>query len=271
METLLNIESSEARNTSALPPATGTSNLNVGLPERIASVMGGAVLTVAGLRNVNKKNGIVLLLTGGFLLARGLSGYCALNNYLGRNTAQKKVSALEATGTFTINKPRAEVYSYWRKLENLPMFMKHLDQVIQTGANRSHWTARVPGGLHLSWDAEIIEDRPDEFISWSSLPGSQIDHAGEITFRDAPSLQATEIHASISYRLPAGDVGSVAGKLFNPLVENMIKEDLRRFKQVMEAGEIPTIEGQPSGRAKDMKKQSPEKDHDHESTLLERH
>jgi uncharacterized membrane protein len=103
---------------------------------------------------------------------------------------------------------------------------------------KSSWKARIPGDLAtISWEAEILEDKPNTFISWCSLPGSTVDNAGEVTFRDAPSRQGTEMLARISYRLPAGDAGSVAGKLFNPMVERLVKEDLRRFKQLVEGGE----------------------------------
>jgi uncharacterized membrane protein len=186
---------------------------------------------------MNDRSGVAMLLGGGYLLARGISGYCALNEVIGRNSANKSASAMEITSTFIINKPREEVYAFWRNLENLPRFMKHLEEVHTLDERKSSWKARIPGDLAtISWEAEILEDRPNTFISWCSLPGSSVDNAGEVTFRDAPSKQGTEMLARISYRLPAGDAGSVAGKLFNPVVERLVKEDLRRFKEIVEGG-----------------------------------
>jgi len=228
---------------SALPPATGSSKLNVGTGERIASVIGGTALAIYSLRNFKSTNSKLLGVAALLLLKRGVSGYCEINNAIGRNTAEKSAKAMEVKATFTINKPREEVYAFWRKLENLPSFMKHLEKVVVKDAQTSTWTAKIPGGLAtVSWDAVIQEEDTNNFLSWSSLPGSKVDNAGEIRFIDAPRNEGTEIHATISYRLPAGDVGGVAGKLFNPLVERMIKHDLRRFKSLLETGEIATKE-----------------------------
>jgi uncharacterized membrane protein len=224
---------------SSIPPATGSSKLNVGRTERIISVIGGTTMSVLAVRNWNTVYGKALGVVGAILLKRGVTGFCEVNHLLGRNTAHKKASAMEVKATFTINKPKEEVYSFWRNLENLPSFMKHLDEVEVLDEKRSSWTAKLPGGVgKVSWEAVIQEEEPNVFLSWSSLPGSKIDNAGEIRFADAPRNEGTEVHARISYRLPAGDVGSLAGRLFNPLVEGMIREDLRRFKSLLETGEI---------------------------------
>jgi uncharacterized membrane protein len=260
-----------------IPPATGSSIINIGTGERIASVLGGLALASLGVRNMKKGKGIALLFGGGYLLTRGLVGYCAVNHALHRNTVSKNASAIQVSRAFTINKPRAEVYAYWRKLENLPRFMKHLSEVKETDATHSHWTAVIPRGLGtVSWEAEIVEDRADEYIFWQSLPGSTIDNAGEVTFKDAPGQRGTEVHAIISYRLPAGDVGALAAKLINPVVELLIQEDLRRFKNILETGEIPTAEG-PSGRLQDKVRSKLKKfkqsyqHHNYEGPMLERH
>jgi uncharacterized membrane protein len=180
------------------------------------------------------------LLSGGYLLARGLTGYCVFNNMVGRNVITKNASAIEASLTFMIDKPREEIYAYWRKLENLPQFMKHLQSVISKDELHSTWTARVPGGLgSISWEAEITEDVPNEYIAWQSLPGSTIDNAGEILFSQIPSMPGTEVTVQISYRLPGGDLGSLAAKFINPVVESLLNEDLKRFRDFMEKGEVP--------------------------------
>jgi uncharacterized membrane protein len=262
--------------------------LNVGNGERLISVIGGLALSVWGVKRLKSTTGKLGAVTGVLLLKRGVTGYCEVNQLMKRNTAVKKASAMEVKGTFTINKPRAEVYAYWRNLENLPRFMKHLHAVEVKDERRSLWKVRIPGGLGtISWEAVLEEDGQNEFLSWSSLPGSTIDNAGEVIFKDAPGGRGTEVMAKISYRLPAGDLGSIAAKLFNPFVEQMLREDIRRFKSVMEAGEVPTIEGQTSARTKDKIKASAlhepitpnenkEKVEDkelknYESPLLERH
>lgn len=241
------IMSNQEPMSSALPPATGSTHINVGVSERVVSALGGAALAVWGLRSINSGSGITMLLGGTYLLVRGLSGYCPMNEMLGRNTAEmpRNTSAMEARTTFTINKPRSEVYRYWRTLENLPNFMQHLESVKELDDRRSKWSARIPGAdkvagnlATVSWEAEIIEDKKDELIAWSSLPASTIDNAGEVHFRDARDNRGTEIEACISYRLPAGDLGSMAAKLFNPAIERMIQTDLRNFKMLMETGQI---------------------------------
>ncbi|MBT1700069.1 DUF2892 domain-containing protein [Fulvivirgaceae bacterium PWU4] len=228
---------------SALPPATGSSTINIGTSERIVSAFGGAALAVWGLRNLNSATGIGMLLSGGYLMVRGISGYCYLSNMIGRNTAdvQRQSPAMEIRTTFTINKPRSDVYAFWRKLENLPKFMQHLEKVEELDDKRSTWTAKVPGvGAKVSWQAEITSDISGELISWTSLPGSTVDNAGEVRFRDVAG-KGTELAVCISYRLPAGDLGSMAGKLFNPAIERMMRDDIRSFKQLLETGEAAAV------------------------------
>lgn len=234
---------------SSIPPATGSSKLNVGQTERIISVIGGTTLSVLAIRKWDTFYGKAFGVLGAILLKRGVTGYCEVNKLLHRNTANKKAPAMEVKATFTINKSREEVYSYWRNLENLPNFMKHLHEVEELDEKRSSWSARLPGGIgKISWEAVINEEVENSLIAWSSLPGSSIDNAGDIRFTDAPRNEGTEVRACISYRLPAGDVGSLAGKLFNPVVEGMIREDLRRFKSLLETGEISSSREFDKGR-----------------------
>lgn len=223
---------------SALPPATGSGTLNVGPAERIVSALGGAALTAMALRNLKSPAGVSMLLTGGFLLVRGITGYCAVNQAMGRNTAHRVASPVEVRTTVTVNRPRSEVYAFWRKLENLPRFMSHLEKVEELDQTRSRWTAKGPAGVgSVSWEAEILEDHQNEFIAWSSLPGSTIDNAGQVRFTEIPG--GTDIKVQITYRLPAGDVGKVAGKLFSPLAEKMMHDDIQDFARVME-GKSPS-------------------------------
>jgi uncharacterized membrane protein len=116
--------------------------------------------------------------------------------------------------------------------------MRHLENVEELDQTRSRWTAKGPAGVgSVSWEAEILEDHQNEFISWSSLPGSTVDNAGEVRFIETPN--GTDIRVQISYRLPAGDIGGVAAKLFSPMAEKMMRDDIRDLKKVMESGEVP--------------------------------
>jgi uncharacterized membrane protein len=149
----------------------------------------------------------------------------------------------------TINKPREQVYAYWRKLENLPQFMKHLARVTQLDNKNSHWEAEIPGNLGtLEWDATITAETPGERIAWQSVAEATVDNAGEVIFRDAPGDYGTELHATISYRPPVGDLGKAVSSLVNKRFEEMIKADLQRFKRMVETGEIELVDAQnPSG------------------------
>ncbi|MEO8471341.1 MAG: YgaP-like transmembrane domain [Chryseolinea sp.] len=223
-------------NAAILPPVSGTSQVNVGAAERIVSVATGMLLATWGIKRMKKFSALPMIISGGYLVLRGATGHCHVNTILNRNTALKKSTAVEVSGTYIINKPRQEVYAYWRRLENLPLFMKHLAEVKQINEINSFWKVYIPGGLAtISWKAEIIEDQPGELLAWSSLPGSSIDNAGTVSFVDAPN-HSTEINARISYRLPGGDLGSLAAQLFNPFLKNIILADLERFKYNIEGG-----------------------------------
>lgn len=230
----------QGEQSTAVPPAFGSSQVNVGNTERIISgVVGGAAL-IYGIRHLSSPTGIGSLIGGAYLLARGLTGYCSLNNLLGRNTTKRRAGALEITGAMTVARPRNEVYAFWRNLSNLPSFMSHLEEVTELSDTRSKWKAKLPGGVgSVTWEAMITEDAPGERIAWSSEQGSTIDNAGEVSFTDA-GPNATAIRATINYRLPGGDVGSLAAKLFSPAVERMMQNDLQEFASVFESGGMPS-------------------------------
>lgn len=229
-------------------PRKGKKSGSLGPTERLLSVAGGALLTYLGAKG-RSPGRLALALTGGALVVRGLGGYCPVKQALGRGAAAGPAAGLHITRSVTINRPRQEVYRFWRQLENLPRFMKHLHAVRQLGPKRSHWEARLPGDIGtLDWEAEITAEEPDTRLAWHSLPGSQVENAGEVRFEDAPGDRGTELHAAISYTPPAGALGKAAAGLFNEVFEQLVKEDLRRVKQLLETGELPTIEGQPAGR-----------------------
>lgn len=142
------------------------------------------------------------------------------------------------TATVTIRRPVDEVYRFWRQLENLPHFMAHLDSIEAIDEQRSHWRVHGPAGITLEWDAEIVEDRPGESISWRSVPGADIDNRGTVRFVAAPGDRGTEVHACITYAAPGGRVGAMIAKLFGREPGQQARGDLRRLKQVLETGEV---------------------------------
>jgi uncharacterized membrane protein len=138
----------------------------------------------------------------------------------------------------TVGRPVEEVYGFWRDFENLPRFMKHLESVTVTGENRSHWVAHAPAGQSVEWDAEMIEDRPNELIAWRSLHGSDVFNVGSVYFQPAPAGRGTEVRVEIFYHPPFGKLASKIAMLWRQEPRQQIADDLRRFKQVLEIGEV---------------------------------
>jgi uncharacterized membrane protein len=226
----------------------GKPDINVTVPERVVSVLAGTFLLYRALKKRNL--GIINGAAAGFLLYRGLSGNCPAYGAMGKKKLADPVKNINIRTTVTVNKPRHEVYAFWRKLDNLPLFMKHLHSVEVLDDKQSQWKARIPGGFGtIQWKAEITKDEDESLLGWNSLPGATIENAGKVMFKDAGE-NGTEIHAVISYRAPLGAVGEGVARLLNQVFEDMVKEDIRNFKRYIETGEIPTIEGQPSGRNK---------------------
>jgi uncharacterized membrane protein len=230
--------------------ATRSESLNVTTPERVLSVAGGTFLLFSGLKTLGKHpvTAAAKVLAAGTLLYRGISGHCPVYDRLHTNGTRPE--NINIKQYFTVNRPRTEVYQFWRRLANLSLFMRHIESVEETDATHSHWKARFKKNLPaVSWNAEIVKERENEFIGWQSVKGSTIDNAGKVEFRDAPGGRGTEVQVVFSYHAPLGGIGDGIARLFNPIVENIIREDVRNFKQFIETGEIPTIEGQSSGRS----------------------
>jgi uncharacterized membrane protein len=238
---------------------------NVGPRERLAALGSGAVLALLGLRRRDTA-GYVIAGIGGALLYRGASGNCPMYSALGidhahpdaqteRSRAQQRLNrrGVQVTQTFTIGRPRAELYQFWRDFSNLPRIMSHLEEVrVLDGSDgrRSHWVAKAPAaamykGGRVEWDAELTADEPDRLIAWRSLPGGDIDTAGSVAFEDSP--RGTIVRCEMRYVTPAGRLGGLIAKLFGESPEREIREGLRQFKRVMEIGEPLTILGQSHG------------------------
>jgi uncharacterized membrane protein len=135
--------------------------------------------------------------------------------------------------------PIAEVYRFWRRLENLPRFMFHLDRVTETSNRRSHWIARGPAGLAVEWDAEIINEIENQTLAWRSLLGSDVVMTGSVNFDTVRGGRTTQVSVHLQYAPPAGKAGALVASVFGREPSHTIREDLRRFKRLLEAGEVP--------------------------------
>jgi uncharacterized membrane protein len=217
--------------------------INLSWPERYVSIATGVKLAFSGFKHLFKSplSSILKLGAGGYLLNRGVTGHCELYSQIGKRTTEPVNVNIKSS--FTINKPRMEVYNFWRKLDNLPLFMNHLESVDVIDNERSHWVLKLPTGVaKVSWDAEIVHDVPGEMIGWSSMPGSIIDNAGKVRFRDSFNDQGTLVDVVISYQPPAGGLGASLAHVLNPVFKNMVDKDVHNFKQYMDiADEVDTI------------------------------
>lgn len=155
--------------------------------------------------------------------------------------------AIRATRTTTINRPASEVYERWRALEELPTFMAHLRSVEQLGGGRSHWIAAAPAGRTVQWDAEIVEDRPGEVLAWRSLDGADVPNHGSVRFAAAPGDRGTEVRVDVEFTPPAGALGAAVARLFGEEPSQQLADDLRRCKQLLEAGHVVRSDGSPDG------------------------
>jgi uncharacterized membrane protein len=145
---------------------------------------------------------------------------------------------VHAKASCIVNKSPDEVYRFWRNFENLPRFMRHLQTVDDLGDGRSRWKTTGPAGMEVEWEATIIADVPGEVITWRSLENSDVDNAGAVRFEAAPGNRGTIVKVNIHYNPPAGVVGATIAKLFGEEPEQQLDDDLRRFKQVLEVGEV---------------------------------
>jgi uncharacterized membrane protein len=223
--------------------------------ESKVSLIGGVGLILFGLTR-RSLGGLFLSLVGGAALYRGATTHCPIYEALGVSTAEKdapdramatSVRSLDIRKAVTINRPVEELYQFWRKLENLPRFMKHLESVSQVNNKRSHWIAKAPAGMTVEWYADIVDEKENELISWRSLYNVDVHNEGTVLFTPAPAGRGTEVRVSLKYNPPFGIVGSAFAKLFGEEPSQQIEEDLRRFKQIAEAGEIASVTGQPQG------------------------
>jgi uncharacterized membrane protein len=223
-------------------------HINVGDVERTASAVGGGAIALYGLTR-GTLGGLFLAGVGGALVYRGLSGHCSLYCALGISTADERgrMTSIPAgrgckvEKTLRINRPADDLYLFWRNFENLPNFMSHLESVQMIDGRRSRWVAKAPLGMSVEWEAEVHTARPNELISWRSLPGAEVDTAGSVHFLPVSGGQATELRVVMKYDPPAGKVGAVLARWLGESAEQEIENDLNEFKRLMESDEASQV------------------------------
>lgn len=201
----------------------------------VAALTGVAVLGVIGARALSRNSGSV---GRGFRRIVNVLTNNRMSDAASDDTAEESQHLVERT--VTISRPRHELYVFWRDFGNLAQIMENIESVTVLDERRSHWVVRAPAGQTVEWDSVIVEDVPDELISWQSDAGADITNSGRIDFRDAPGGRGTLVTATIAYDPPAGAVGKLVAKLFQREPKIQARRDLRRFKQFMETGEIAT-------------------------------
>lgn len=165
----------------------------------------------------------------------------------------------QVSTSITVRQSTMEAYQAWRRLDRLPEFMTHLESVVEGPNGTSHWVASAPAGQQISWDAQIIDDQPGERLEWRSLPGSEVSNHGRVTFREAPAGLGTEVTVSLEFQPPVvGRAGAFVARLFGEHPQQQVGDDLRRFKQMLETGEVLRSDGSPRGsRTIDLTTQHP--------------
>jgi uncharacterized membrane protein len=187
------------------------------------------------------------------LLAVGAAAWVASQRRGGHNGGGRRPAprarGLRVDRAMTVARPAMELYRVWRDLGRLPEFMSHLESVVTLSETRSRWTARGPGGVTVEWEAEIVTDQPGQLIAWRSVSGD-VDNAGSVRFTEAPAQRGTEIAVQLRYAPPAGQLGAAVATVFGQGADRQVREDLRRFKQMMETGEIADAGLTASGRSR---------------------
>jgi uncharacterized membrane protein len=229
---------------------------NVAHVERWLSVVAGSALAAYGLKR-RSVPGFLVSGLGAVLVWRGATGRCPAYAAMGFSTAEhddgRQVSVPYGRGTqvektVTINASPESLYTFWRNFENLPRFMENLESVEVIDSKRSRWVADGPAGIDAEWEAEIINEIPNELIGWRSVEGSRIDNAGSVHFTPAAGGRGTEVKVVLRYDPPGGKLGAMVSRIFGEDPDWQVQEDLRRLKMLIETGEIATIQDQPSGR-----------------------
>jgi uncharacterized membrane protein len=228
--------------------STHSRNHNVGNLERSVSAIAGVVLAAYGLKQRSWK-GVAVASFGGALVYRGASGVCQVYDLFGVNTSKENEVAREVhtQKAITVGRPAAELYHFWRDFRNLKTFMLGVESVEIIDDQHSHWTVNAMGRTY-QWDAEIFNEKENELIAWRSVGAADIVNAGAVRFQPLEGDRGTCVFITLNFNPPGGKVTAAILKLIGDQPGRLLERNLQRFKQLMETGEIATIEGQPSGR-----------------------
>jgi uncharacterized membrane protein len=211
------------------------------------------VIDGANVENLSENDGLFAkaarhpFMTGGAILAGAGLAYAAVKTI--QTAADTIAREVHIETSIAIDKSPEELFAFWRDLKNLPLFMKNLKSVTVSDQRKSHWVAKGLGAAKVEWDAEIYNEIENKLIAWRSLENADVVNAGSVRFQKAPTGHGTYVRVTVNYNPPAGKLGATIAQLLGGEPTQLIKEDLRRLKQMMEAGEIATIDGQTSGRA----------------------
>src|SRR5688500_6469731 len=237
---------------------------NVGDSERLISVVGGATLAVYGLERRDFQGGL-LAVVGAELVRRGATGHCVVYDALNVSTASDATAhgphrdlrvgpaatvrasrAVKIEHSVTVKRRAAELFAFWRNPATLPQVMDFVDSVATVDDTTAHWRVRGPGGTTIEWDAQIINEIPNELLAWKSVGDADVPNAGSLHFRPAPDGRGTEVRIVLEYEPPAGHLGAWVAKVVDENPDTQVREALRRFKQLAETGEVLVSEGQTS-------------------------
>jgi uncharacterized membrane protein len=219
---------------------------NVSRIERWGSVAGGALLLAYGIKQWRSGSSPWLNMSAAALplLYRGITGHCPVYAAMGVSTASRSTrvalagrKGITVRESIRIHRPVDELYQLWRRFENLPRFMSNLLSVTEAADGRSHWVAGGPAGQTVEWDAEIINEVPNKVIGWRSLPNADVVSAGSVNFEPVRDRRSTQLTVHLQYAAPAGRLGATVAMLFGREPSQMIREDLHRLKEQLEAGE----------------------------------
>jgi uncharacterized membrane protein len=221
--------------------------------ENSAFTLGGALLFLAGATR-RSLPGAFLAVTAMPLLYRGLTGrwpglFAPDTPSDDTRVALGGDRGFHVREAIRLERPVEDVFRFWRHLENLPRFMTYLEEVTEDGTGRSHWVAIGPGGLRVEWDAEIINEVENRVLGWRSLPESEVVTAGSVTFDRVRDGRSTQVTVHLQYAPPAGRAGALVASLFGRAPSQTIRQDLQRFKQLLEAGELAQS-GSPQGESR---------------------
>jgi uncharacterized membrane protein len=222
------------------------SGQQIGDTERWGSLLTGGAMVLTGLSQRSLR-GVLMAVAGGTLAYHGATSQKSIQEKVIEATGIDKGLRVEKTVSIQ-NKSIEELYQFWHDFENLPTFMKHLKSVTLINETRSHWVASAPLGNSVEWDADIITDLPNHLISWASVPGADVENSGFVRFKAAPPGRGVEVKVVLEYRVPGGALTAAIASVFGENPEQQIGDDLRRFKMLMETGELATTEGQSCGR-----------------------